>query len=251
MLESDGFGATFLTTTGDYRYLGGMLDDDILRLSVFDGAHAFLFVARWDKEAGTLDGDFWSRDTWHETWTATRNDDATLPDAFGLTTWRDGADLSALRYPGLDGEMRSLGDPAFAGKARIIEVFGTWCPNCNDATMYLKDLHESYAARGLSIVSLAFELTNDLARDTAQVQRYVDHHRIAWPVLVAGSSNKEKATEQFPVLDRIRSFPTFIFMDATGDVKAIYQGFNGPATGDEYEKLRTDFERIIEGMLGE
>ncbi|MEO0996514.1 MAG: hypothetical protein AAFX58_03250, partial [Pseudomonadota bacterium] len=37
---------TFLTTKGDYRFLGGELRGDGFSLSTFDGAHAFLFKAR-------------------------------------------------------------------------------------------------------------------------------------------------------------------------------------------------------------
>ncbi len=59
---------TFMTTTGDYRFLAGTFDGTHLNLSCFDGAHAFLFKAEYTPE-GTLAGDFWSRDTWHETWT--------------------------------------------------------------------------------------------------------------------------------------------------------------------------------------
>ena len=66
---------TFLTATGDYRYLAGHADDGRLRLSAFDGAHAFLFDARLQPD-GTLAGDFWSRDTWHESWTARRDEQA-------------------------------------------------------------------------------------------------------------------------------------------------------------------------------
>jgi len=32
---------TFLTTTGDYRYLDGIVTGDSLKLSTFDGAHAY------------------------------------------------------------------------------------------------------------------------------------------------------------------------------------------------------------------
>ncbi|MEO1365880.1 MAG: hypothetical protein AAFX50_01800, partial [Acidobacteriota bacterium] len=39
---------TFLTPTGDYRFLEGRYTDGLLRLSTFDGAHAFLFTARAD-----------------------------------------------------------------------------------------------------------------------------------------------------------------------------------------------------------
>jgi hypothetical protein len=83
---------TFLTTTGDYRYLEGSFEQGRLRLSCFDGAHAFLFDASMRVD-GTLDGDFWSRDSWHERWTAEPDDSAALPR-------RDGPDaLDRRRRP--------------------------------------------------------------------------------------------------------------------------------------------------------
>ncbi|MCH7872945.1 MAG: TlpA family protein disulfide reductase, partial [Planctomycetes bacterium] len=185
--RSDGTASgTFLTTTGDYRYLAGRIDGDRLRLSGFDGAHAFLFDARV-KEDGTLAGDFWSRDTWHDTWTAKRNAGAVLPDSFALTKSVDGKSFAELSFPDLDGRVRSLGDPEFAGKARIIEIFGTWCPNCNDATKYMVELHQKYGSRGLKIIGLAFELTGDPVRDARQVRIYVQSHAIEYPVLIAGT----------------------------------------------------------------
>lgn len=41
---------TFLDPTGDYRYLDGVVSGDSLKLSTFDGAHAFLFTAKIDDE---------------------------------------------------------------------------------------------------------------------------------------------------------------------------------------------------------
>ncbi len=243
-------GGTFLTTTGDYRYLAGRVDGDRLRLSCFDGAHAFLFDARVQKD-GTLAGDFWSRDTWHDTWTAKRNAGAVLPDSFALTKTVDGKSFAELSFPDLDGRVRSLGDAEFAGPARIVEIFGTWCPNCNDATKYMVELHKKYGARGLKIVGLAFELTGNPERDARQVRTYVKSHGIKYPVLVAGTSAKGVASKAVPVLDRIRSFPTTVFLDKRGKVRAVYSGFSGPATGDEYVKLRADFERKIETLLAE
>jgi len=37
---------TFLTTTGDYRYLEGTIQEDRFYLSTFDGAHVFLFSGK-------------------------------------------------------------------------------------------------------------------------------------------------------------------------------------------------------------
>lgn len=243
-------GGTFMTTTGDYRYLAGSVEGDRLRLSCFDGAHAFFFDARVSKY-GTLAGDFWSRDTWHDTWKAQRNPGAVLPDSFAQTKTVDGKSFAELSFPDLDGRVRSLGDPEFAGPARIIEIFGTWCPNCNDATKYMIELDKKFGSRGLKILGLAFELTGDPKRDARQVRTYVKSHGIKYPVLVAGTSNKGEASKALPVLDRIRSYPTTVFLDKSGAVRAVYSGFSGPATGDAYTKLRADFERQIEELLAE
>lgn len=248
--QDDTATATFLTTTGDYRFLAGDLHKGQLRLSCFDGAHAFLFMAKAEED-GRLSGDFWSRDKWHETWTATKDSDAKLPDAFGLSTWTGAVKLDALVFPDVDGVRWSLADPKFAGRARIIEVFGTWCPNCKDATTYLTELLVKYARRGLSVVGLAFELTGDFERDAKLVRTYVRRHRVRYPVLIAGVADKSKASEAFPALDRIRAYPTTIFVDRTGEVVAVYTGFSGPASGPEYLALRARFEAIIEGMLAD
>jgi thiol-disulfide isomerase/thioredoxin len=239
---------TFLTTTGDYRYLAGSFEGGRLRLSCFDGAHAFLFDARLGDD-GVLAGNFWSRDTWHETWTATRDPEAALPDAFGLTRWTGAAPLDDLVFPDLDGNPRSLADPEFDGQARILEIFGTWCPNCNDASALTVELYERYRDRGLSVVGLAFEISGDLERDSEQVRIYAERHGIDYPILIAGLHDKAEASWAFPVLDRVRAYPTFVFMDRSGEVRAIYTGFSGPATGEAHTRLREQFDTLIENLL--
>lgn len=241
---------TFLTSTGDYRFLAGDFVGGELRLSCFDGAHAFLFNARLN-DNGTLSGGFWSRDTWYETWTAHPDDQAALPDAFEQTSWDHEVALADVIFPDLDGEPRSLSDPQFAGKARIIQVFGSWCPNCNDEGRYLSELVETYGERGLSILGLAFELTGDHERDAGQVRRYLKRNDVNYPVLIAGTADKTGATRAFPALDFVRSYPTTIFLRQDGSVRALHSGFTGPATGDAYLQLREEFETLIEELLAE
>ena len=241
---------TFLTTLGDYRFLAGRASAGRLRLSCFDGAHAFLFDARLNAD-GTLTGDFWSRDAWHEKWSARRDDSAELPDGFGLTRSDPAVKLDALTFPDLEGRPRSLNDPDLMGRARIIAVFGSWCPNCRDETLYLTELHRRYKKRGLSILGIAFELTGDFQRDAAQVKTYVKRHGITYPVLIGGISDKAEASKRFPLLDRIRAYPTTLFLDAKGTVRAVHTGFSGPATGAAHQRLRERFESMIETLLAE
>ncbi|HEX9794805.1 MAG TPA: TlpA disulfide reductase family protein [Planctomycetota bacterium] len=241
---------TFLTTTGDYRFLAGRADEDGLRLSCFDGAHAFLFTAGWTA-AGGLAGDFWSADAWHETWTAERSETAAMPDAFGITAWSESTRLEDVVLPDLDGVERSLADPAFAAPVRLLQVFGSWCPNCNDEADYLVELRDRYAGRGLAILGLAFEHETDPAAAAVRVRAFQERHGADWPVLLAGPSDKDAASAAFPALDRVRSYPTTIFLDHRGKVRAVHTGFSGPATGAAHAQLRDEFEGRIERLLAE
>ncbi len=241
---------TFMTTTGDYRFLAGTFDGRHLNLSCFDGAHAFLFKAEVTPQ-GKLAGDFWSRDTWHETWNAQRSTSFSLPDPFALTKPTGKVSFADIEFPDADGVKQSLDGEAFQGKARIIELFGTWCPNCHDATEYLVEIDKRYRDRGLSIVALAFELTGDFKRDARLVKTYAERHGVTYPILIAGIADKEQVAKAVPFIDKMRSYPTTIFLDATGEIKAIHTGFSGPATGVAYLNQRAKFEAIIESLLKE
>ena len=241
--------ATFLTTTGDYRFLTPVYAGNQVRLSCFDGSHAFLFVATLRDDR--LTGDFWSGPKFHTTWTATPDADAKLPDGFGIAKVTPGMSLNDLTFTGLDAKPASLGDAAFAGKCRVIEVFGTWCPNCKDATNLMKQFHARYRDKGLSMVGLAFEVTGDERRDLEQVRIYRDRHGVTFPLLLGGKSEKSASQKAFPVIDRVHAYPTLIFADAAGKIRAVYAGFSGPATGAEHAAMRERLERMIETMLAE
>ena len=160
-------GGTFLTTTGDYRFLSGTHSKDEMTISCFDGAHAFLFKASFGDD-GSIAGDFWSSKHWHETWTASRNEKAELADSFELTKASQ-ANINALSFPDLDGKQTRLDDDQFAASVRIIHIFGSWCPNCHDAAVYLSELETKYS-EDISVTGIAFELTDDLDRSAAQVR---------------------------------------------------------------------------------
>jgi len=244
---------TFLTPTGDDRYLEGSFEDGVLRLSTFDGAHAFLFQAHASQDNNRLSGDYWSRDSYHATWTATRADDAgaTLPDGWkdvGLTNTEGRFRFS---FPDLAGKPVSLTDERFRGKVVLVNIFGSWCPNCNDEAPLLAAWDRKYRDRGLEIVGLAYEFTGNAARDRAMVRRFANHYGITYTLLLAGISDKKKASATLPDLTRVLAYPTSLFVGRDGNVKKIYSGFAGPGTGKHFDALRTEMETLIESMLAE
>lgn len=248
---------TVETPTGDWRHLAGSLDAVRLRLSVFDGAHAFLLDARRD-DKGVLRGGFWSGGTAHETWSAVREDDAALPDAFAQTRYLPRVALAdvvlPLVEPGGSGpptSALSLGDASLAGRARLLVLFGTWCPNCHDEAATLRDWYERFATRGLSITGLAFEIGSDPSRQAEQLRRFATRHGVCWPLLLAGTADKRSAGEAVPLLDRVRAFPTTILLAADGSPRAVHSGWSGPATGEAHERLLAEFTLAIERTLEE
>jgi thiol-disulfide isomerase/thioredoxin len=247
-VNDDSVEGTILTTTGDFRYLAGQVHSGRLRLSTFDGTHAFLFEATPDAD-GTLTGNFWSGDAWHETWTAKRDDAAELPDGFEQVHLLGQPEWSKLELFDVEGNSHSLGEENSFGALTIINVFGSWCPNCHDEAPFLVELEKRYGRKGLKIIGLAFEASGEFETDVVQVNRYVQRHSVHYPVFFAGISDKQMATEKIGFIDRLKAFPTSIFVDRAGKVIAIYSGFSGPATGEAHEELKQRFEQIIQRQL--
>ena len=244
--EKGKLAGTFLTTTGDYRFLAGSDNEKEMELSCFDGAHAFLFKAKLQDD-GSLTGDFWSSKHWHETWTAVRDEEAKLPDSFELTKATK-ENINGLAFPDLDGKETKLDDKRFSAPVRIVHIFGSWCPNCHDAGVYLSELKQKYEDK-ISVVGVAFELTGDFERDAAQVRKYLSRHKLDHSVLIGGKSSKTEASKVMTFIDEVRSYPTTIFADSTGEIIGVHQGFSGPATGESYVELKKKFESVIEGIL--
>lgn len=252
---------TFLTTTGDYRYLAGSVDALGLRLSCFDGAHAFLFHAKQvpgrqvHGGIATLAGDFWSRDTWHESWSAEPNAELELPDPWqqvDLKPHDQRPDWRKLKVHTLDGKEVELGSLAKPDQVTLLVLFGSWCPNCHDLHTFLKEVHAKYHGQGLQIISLGFELGGERTRDLAQLARYRDTMKLPWPIaLAASSADKKNAAEAFPLLNEVKSYPTTLFVGWRGQVRRAYSGFSGPATGSAFERTQSEFHRWIRNLLTE
>ncbi len=248
---------TMLTATGDYRFLEGTVDGELLRLSTFDGAHAFLFHARYAgprlADGALVDGDFWSRDTYHATWTARRiaEGETMLPDGWSAVGLTNDEGRFRFRFPDLDGRPVSFADPRFASKVVVVNIFGSWCPNCNDEAPLLAAWDRRYRGRGLEIVGLAYEFSGDPERDREMVRRFASRHGVDYPLLLAGTSDKAAAGATLPDLTAVLSYPTSVFVGRDGTVRRIYSGFSGPGTGDHHRRLAAELEGLIEELLAE
>ena len=241
---------TFLAQTGDHRYLEGQVHGHELLLSTFDGAHVFLYRATLTP-AGTLQGDFWSGPTGHETWSGVRDARAALPDAYALTHVKDPSEPFVVRFPDETGTEIGTDDPRFRGKVLVVTLAGSWCPNCHDEAAFLEPFYREYRARGLEVISLMFEYFGDFPQAAAATRRFRSHYGIDYTTLIAGISDKQDAATRLPMLDRVVAYPTTLFIDRSGRVRRIHTGFSGPGTGAHYEELTRAFRKEVNRLLEE
>lgn len=239
---------TFLTTSGDYRYLEGTVQGNHLLLSCFDGSHAFLFDATIDP-AGVLQGMFYSGNHWMEPWVAKRNNTFELPDASTLIHLKPGYDKLAFTFPDLNGQPVSLSDARFSNKVVIVQIMGSWCPNCMDEVAYFAPLYDRYHDRGLEIIGLAYEKAAG-ERAVQNVERLMQRFNVHYTILLAGAPGPD-AINTLPMLTGMFAYPTTFFIDRQGNLRKSYSGINGPATGNEYEKWKDDTNAMVEKLLRE
>jgi thiol-disulfide isomerase/thioredoxin len=240
---------TFRTTTGDYRYLEGVMDGNTMKLSTFDGAHAFLFTA--EVNDSIMKGKFYSGNHWVEPFTAKRNENYELPSANELTFLKEGYDALEFTFPDTYGNQISLSDNQFKNKVIVVQIMGTWCPNCLDESKYYSEFYNSNAEKDIEFVALAFEYAKSEEKAFSSIKRLKNDIGIQYPILLAqyGSSDKSKAQEKLPMLNHVLSYPTSIFIDKKGKVRKIHTGFNGPATGEKFIEFKEEFETFITELL--
>ncbi|MEO1516342.1 MAG: TlpA disulfide reductase family protein [Bacteroidota bacterium] len=240
---------TFRTETGDYRFLEGTVQGNKAFLSVFDGAHAFLFEAKI-QEDGTLIGAFRSGTHYKTTWEARRNSEFELTNPHDLTFLKEGYDRVEFSFENTEGKMVSLDDSAFQNKVKIVQIFGSWCPNCRDETEFLTEYLRSKSNDELAVVALAFERRKDKEKALNVLRTYKEKMNIPYDLLLAGSSNKKEAAKALPMLNHILSYPTMIFIDRQNKVRRIHTGFNGPATS-KFPQFRDEFDEFVQSLLAE
>jgi thiol-disulfide isomerase/thioredoxin len=241
---------TFLTPLGDYRFLEGNVNGDAFYLSAFDGSHVYLFLGK-KLENGSIEGEFRSGPLYTESFTAVRDDEFELPDAYALNYLKEGYEKLSFSFPDLDNNLVSLDDTRFINKIVLVQLFGTWCPNCMDETKFLADWYKKKKEFDIEIIGLAFESKEDFDYASTRVKKTKEKLNAEYTFLIAGVSNKEKASEALPALNQVIAFPTLIYIGRDGNVKKIHTGFSGPGTGVYYERWIEEHEELVNRLLEE
>jgi thiol-disulfide isomerase/thioredoxin len=251
--NGDNLTGSFITPTGDYRFLEGIVTGDSLKLSTFDGAHAYTFYAKINSADKISGGVYLSGFNGKETWSAVKDKNVKEPVQEQPTKLKPGESRLNFTFNDLEGKPVSINDERFKNKVVIVQIMGSWCPNCMDETKFLSDFYNKNRSRGVEIVSLAYEYSTDIERSRKSLSKFQKLFNVQYPMLITGvtSTDEQKTEKTLPQITPIRAFPTSIFLDRKGKVRDIHSVFYGPGTKQYFEEYTKVFSAIVEGLLKE
>ena len=244
---------TFLNASGDYRYLEGVVNGDSLFLSAFDGSHSFLFTAKIMNNKTISGGLFYSGAMYKEAWTAVKDARAKVPAESVAMFVKPGEESLHFTFKDLEGKPVSIADEKFTNKVVVIQLMGSWCPNCMDETAFLSDYYNNNKQRGFEVIALAYEYSTDWERSIKSLKKFQQRYNIQYTILntevtVTDSLRTEKT---LPEVTPIKFFPSSIILDKKGIIRKLDTGFNGPATGEHYLVYKKEFNELIDKLLKE
>ena len=236
--------ATFLSISGDSRYLEGTVQGDKFYLSSFIGGGPSYY-------SGTISNGQITGTAGNATFTANKNPDAALPDPYKLTYLKEGYQSFDFSLPDADGNKVSLKDDKFKNKVVILTIGGSWCPNCMDEASFVAPWYWKNKNRGVEVVGVQFERKSDPSYVKNAMENFKRRFDIGYTEVFGGLADKKAVAESFPALNTFLSFPTILFIDKNGKVDKIYTGFTGPATGEYYTQFIKEFNEEVDKLLKE
>lgn len=237
-----GVWGTVRTPTGDYRYLSGYFHNQQLHLQTFDGAHLFAINAQ--HEGGRwINGNFYSGNHYHTLWSGVEAD--AWPVQEGTEVFAVPIDSLYVHVVNRNGNLEKLSLIPDPDQTLVVDILGSWCPNCMDEVRLLKEMH---GAGQTQFISIAFERPEDVQEAYARIDEFRDLMDIPWGLFLGGRASKTIAADAFPFLEKVVSFPTTLFIQHDGTV-TVHSGFNGPATGDRYTAEQATFKRLSQSAI--
>lgn len=241
---------TVLTETGDYRYLQGEpFENNRFYLSAFDGTHLFYLAGQLIDNK--IEGVFMSGKHYMAKFKGEADANFELREADQLTWMKNPKEVLKLKLNSDVKTERSFGEKDWKDKVTLVQIMGTWCPNCTDESRFVKSMYEKYSAQGLQVVPVSFERGTDKKVSFTRINSQAKQMALPYPVyLGSGAESPQKSAAMvFSQLNHVMSFPTLILIGKDGKVKKVWTGFYGPGTGVHYKEHTAEIEEAVTRLL--
>jgi len=242
--ENNQVEGTFAAEFGDFRAQSGVVQNNQLKLTSFDGIRALYFKADI-KNDSLVKGTLTNQKGIDATFVAEKSTESKLKGADEIASYKEGRSFKANVF-NFDNQPV---DFVPTGKLNIIQISGTWCPNCHDESQFLISLHNKYAELGLEIYAVFFELSDDMSLVNKRVKNYKEKYGITYQSFFGRKPNKEQVEKTFEGLQDFYAYPTTIFVNDKNEVLKVYSGFYGKNTGQLHIKHIEEIEAFVKKSL--
>jgi thiol-disulfide isomerase/thioredoxin len=244
--------AAILRVDGDTGNLSGNYKDGKFFLSHFTGERPF-YVEVTPRSDGSLQLQI---ATFHDTQTlvalrpaeARARNLAPPDDPTEHTRVKDPSQPLRFSFPDVTGRVVSNTDDRFQGKVVLVNITGSWCPNCHDEAPFLEELYRKYHGLGLEIVALDFEPAEQL-KSLSRVRAFIKRYGIEYTYLIAGEPSQ--LNEKIPQAENLNAWPTTFFVGRNSLVRSIHTGFTSQASGEIDSRLKDSVRNEIGQLLSE
>ena len=248
-MKNDSIFGTLIAPDGDYGLLAGIQVGPRATLSRFTGWQAFTMDL--ERQGTDWKGRLYARSGKPMEFTlAPQPVHASESKPPHITTMKNLKKPFTFSGTTSKGETVSSDDPSFRKKALLIDIMGTWCHNCMDAAPLLQQLYSEFGKDGLEVIGLAFEIRDNTEAAKKNLALFQKRFGLTYPVLFCGSTNNANVGPKLQSqLNDFYAYPTTIFVDKKGVVKKIHVGFNGPGTGEEYQRQVRQYYELVKQMV--
>ena len=238
---------SILTETGDYRFLEGYVDQNTVSLYGFDGVFSFVFkiILAPDK----FEAHMYSGKTYNTQISGVRDEEFRLANPNTLTKLIGKTPLK-MSLTDINGKEVFLNRGNLNGKAKIIQIFGSWCPNCIDETQFFVEWrkHNEAKLNDIEIIAIAFEKFPDEKSALKKLRKMRYKLNMNYPLVLGDFSSTSTVTKFVPI-EKTVAFPTTLFLNKKNEIVKVHTGFSGQATGMFYEDFKTSFSVTVDKLI--
>lgn len=146
------------------------------------------------------------------------------------------------RLPNLEGT--EVASSEFRGKVVVLTFWGTWCVKCQAEVPILNRLQTAYGARGVQVVALSYEETDDNAAAVERIRKFQESRPLEYVCLLGDDQVRDQVR---PPDDAPPEwvFPVTLLLDPQGRVRLHFTGEVA------YRRLESAVHLLLQGEQSE
>jgi thiol-disulfide isomerase/thioredoxin len=240
---------SILTSTGDYRFLDGYIKGADLFFTGFDGVFSYIFKLKLIGK--TFAGIMYAGKNYNNEISGNMDDSFKLEDPLLISSVTSNY-IEKFDYKSLSGEPVNLNNEKYKGKVKIVQVFGSWCPNCHDETSFFLDWRKKYPAKlnQVEFIALAFENFKTEAEALKALRKFKVKEQLDYPIVLVDYNNTKKVSDFLPI-NNFKAFPTTLFLNKENKIVKIHTGFAGQATEIFFDQFVQMFNKTVDELIKE